>query len=127
MAVTWSQIYPADPSVIDPSYFITPQRVRITHDGGVTQAILTTPALCEINEILVKCVQASSTATVLIGWASDTDALMTNSEVPKTLNGVRAIRYPVEVIAAATNIIATVGGADSVGEWDVWIRITKYT
>lgn len=101
--------------------------VRITHDGGASQAIQTTPALCEIEAVIVKCAQAPDTATMNIGWAGDTDALMANSEIPILLNGVAAIRNPVSEITSATAIIATVGGAGSIGEWDVWLKITEYS
>ncbi|MCK9458857.1 MAG: hypothetical protein M0R80_04395 [Proteobacteria bacterium] len=100
---------------------------RITHDGGATQAIVTTPALCEIDEIVVKCQEGSTTATILLGWAGDTDGLMTNAEAPKTLNLSKFIRFPTSEFTSATALIATVGGADTVGEWDVWLKISRYT
>ena len=100
---------------------------RITHNGGASQAIVTTPALCEIDEIVVKCQEGSTIATVLIGWAADTDALMTNAEVPKTLNSSKFIRFPTSEFTSATALIATVSGADTVGEWDVWLKISRFT
>jgi hypothetical protein len=100
---------------------------RITHNGGALQAIVTTPALCEIDEIVVKCQEGSTTATVLLGWSGGTDALMTNAEVPKTLNLFKFIRYPTDEITSATALIATVGGADTVGEWDIWLKISRFT
>jgi len=98
---------------------------RIVHDGGATQAILTTPALCEIDEIVVKCQQAGPSRTVNVGWAADTNALMADSEVPHTLNGTTFIRNPVAEIVAATALIATIGGSGD-GEWDIWLKISRY-
>lgn len=40
--------------------------IRITHDGGASQVIITTPALCEIDRAVVKCIEASATRTVNI-------------------------------------------------------------
>jgi hypothetical protein len=83
--------------------------------------------LCEIEAVVTKCVQASSTATVSIGYAADPDALMADAEVPKTLNSSQFNRFPLAGgITSATDIIATVGGEDSVGEWDVWLKISRY-
>jgi len=114
-AASWLPLYAAN------------RPVRITHDGGASQAILTTPALCEIEAVVTKCVQASSTATVSIGYAADPDALMADAEVPKTLNSSQFNRFPLAGgITSATDIIATVGGEDSVGEWDVWLKISRY-
>jgi len=98
---------------------------RITHDGGASQAILTTSALCEIDEIVVKCQQAGASRTVDIGWAADTNALMADSEVPHTLNGTKFIRDPITEITSATALIATVGGSGD-GEWDIWLKISRY-
>lgn len=99
---------------------------RITHDGGASQALLTTPSFCIIKSIAVNCVQASSTATVNLGWSGYTTTLMTNVEVPKTLNGKKVILTPTNEFTSATALIATVGGADSVGEWDVYLEIVRY-
>jgi hypothetical protein len=99
----------------------------VTHDGGVSQAILTSPALCDIEEIVVKCIEASATRTVNIGWTADTDALMTDSEVPHTLNGIKVIRFPTGEITTATALIATVGGSGGTGEWDIWLKLSRYT
>lgn len=101
--------------------------IRITHDGGASQAIITTPTLCEIDRAVVKCIEASATRTVNIGWSGDIDALMADSEVPKTINGVTVNRDPTSEITSATNVIATVGGSGTTGEWDVWLRISRYT
>jgi hypothetical protein len=98
---------------------------RITHDGGSSQAILTTSALCEIDEIVVKCQQAGASRTVDIGWAANTNALMTDSEVPHILNGTTFIRNPIAEITSATALIATVGGSGD-GEWDIWLKISRY-
>lgn len=98
---------------------------RITHDGGASQAILTSPVLCEIKEIVVKCIEAGATRTVNIGWAADTDALMADLEVPKGANGVAVVRFPTAEITSATAIIATVGGSGN-GEWDVYLEIARF-
>jgi hypothetical protein len=99
--------------------------VRVTHDGGASQAILTSPALCEIKEILVKCIEAGATRTVNIGWAADPDAIMADADMPKLLNGVAVGRFPISELTAATAIIATVGGSGN-GEWDVYLEIARY-
>ena len=104
-------------------------KVHITHGGGASQAILTTPALCEIEEIIVQCTEASATRTVNIGWSGSTSILMSNTEVPHALtpnSGVKAIRNPTNEIVSATPIIATVGGSGATGEWDVWLKISRY-
>ena len=45
--------------------------VRITHDGGLSQAILTSPALCEIDSIVVQCSEApDGTVSLNVGWAA---------------------------------------------------------
>lgn len=115
---SWGPLKSANALIVGP--------VRITHDGGASQAIMTTPALCEIERVVVKCQEASATRTVAIGWSGDTDALMTDSEVPKTLNGVTVNRDPTAEITSATAIIATVGGSGDAGEWDVWIKISRF-
>ena len=100
--------------------------VRITHDGGASQAILTSPALCEIKAVVVKCIQSGASRTINIGWAADTDALMSNTEVPHSSSAAPAVnRQPVDLISAATAIIATVGGSGD-GEWDVYLEIARY-
>jgi hypothetical protein len=98
---------------------------RILHDGGATQAVLTTPALCEIEEIVVKCQDTGTTRTLTIGWAADADALMTDAEVPHTVNGTKFIRDPIPEITSATALIATVGGSGE-GVWDIWLKIARY-
>jgi hypothetical protein len=99
---------------------------RVTHDGGATQALFTTPAFCDVLGIAVKCVEASATRTVNIGWAADTDALMENASVPKVLNSKKMRRNPIDEIASATPLIATVGGTGTTGEWDVWVVILNF-
>jgi hypothetical protein len=98
---------------------------RILHDGGATQAILTTSALCEIEEVVVKCQETGASRTVTLGWAADADALMTDAEVPHTLNGTKFIRNPISEITSATALIATVGGSGN-GVWDIWLKIARY-
>ena len=101
--------------------------VRVTHDGGLSQAILTSPALCEIDSIVVKCAQApDGTVSLNLGWAGDADALMSAAEIPITLNGSMII-HPNKELSSATAIIATVGGSGTVGEWDVWIKYSEYS
>ncbi len=101
--------------------------VRITHDGGLSQAILTSPALCEIDSVVVKCAQApDGTFSLNVGWATDTDALMAAAEVPILLNS-SVIIHPNKELTSATGIIATIGGTGTVGEWDVWIRYAEYS
>jgi hypothetical protein len=98
---------------------------RILHDGGATQAILTTPTLCEIEEVVVKCQETGASRTVTLGWATDADALMTDAEVPHTLNGTKFIRNPISEITSATALVATVGGSGN-GEWDVWLKLSRF-
>jgi hypothetical protein len=101
--------------------------VRITHDGGLSQAILTSPALCEIDSIVVQCAEApDGTVSVDFGWAADTDALMANAEIPTTLNS-SVIIHPNTELTSATAIVATVGGSGTVGEWDVWLKYSEYS
>jgi len=101
--------------------------VRITHDGGLSQAILTSPALCEIDSIVVQCAEApDGTVSANFGWAADTDALMAAAEVPILLNS-SVIIHPNTELTSATAIMATVGGSGTTGEWDVWIRYAEYS
>ena len=99
--------------------------VRILHDGGASQAILTTPVVCEVKEVVTICREAGAARTVNIGWTAIPGALMTDSEVPKLLNGVAVSRFPTSELTAATAIIATVGGSGN-GEWDVYLEIARY-
>lgn len=119
-ATWWAQVSPA---AVFGVYVAGPY--RITHDGGASQAILTTPELCEIEAIVVKCIEAGATRTVNIGWTADPDALMANADVPKTANGVAVGRFPISEITAATALIATVGGSGD-GEWDIYLEIARY-
>lgn len=99
----------------------------ITHDGGATQAIVTTPALCEIARTFMICDEASATRTVTIGYAADPDALMTNAEVPHDLNGTMSMKDPIaEPFTSATALIATVGGSGDTGSWRYWIQFVEY-
>lgn len=101
--------------------------VRITHDGGGSQSIVTSPALCEIDSVVVKCAQApDGTVSLNVGWAADTDALMSNAEVPIILNS-SAINHTNTELTSATAIVATVGGSGTVGEWDVWLKYSEYS
>lgn len=101
--------------------------VTITHDGGASQAILTSPALCEIDSIVVQCAQApDGDLTVDFGWAGDTDALMAAAEVPILLNS-SVIIHPNKELTSATAIVATVGGSGTVGEWLVWLKYSEYS
>lgn len=99
---------------------------RITHDGGASQTIYITPDFCDVDKVATKCVEGSTIATVELGYSGDTAALMTNAEVPKTLNAKYVNRDPIPDLQAVKTIIATVGGGDSVGEWDVWIKLTRF-
>jgi len=101
--------------------------VRVTHDGGISQAILTSPALCEIDSVVVKCAEApDGTVSLNLGWAADTDALMSNAEIPKVLNA-SVIIHPNQELTSATAIVATVGGSGTVGEWLVWLKYSEYS
>jgi len=95
--------------------------VPITHDGGAAQAICTTPAFCDVMLVAVKCTQATDTSTINLGWSGDTDILITDDEFPKTLNAIVVVRFPTDPLTAAKDVIATVGGAGTVGEWDITI------
>jgi hypothetical protein len=101
---------------------------RVTHDGGASQTIYVTPTFCDIDKVAVMCVEAGPTRTVEIGYASDTDALMTNAEVPKTAsagsNGA-VNRNPISDLQVSKTIIATVGGSGN-GEWDIWIKLSRF-
>lgn len=100
----------------------------ILHDGGANQTIVTTPALCEIERIFMVCDEASVTRTVTVGWAADPDALMTDSEVPHTLNDAMSINNPVaDPFTSATEIVATVGGFGGTGVWRIWLKFVEYT
>ena len=101
--------------------------VLVTNGGGASQAIFTTPNICEIEEIIVTCLEASATRTVNIGWSGSTSILMSDSEVPHTLNGVKAIRWPSSEQTASKVIIATVGGSGATGQWNVWLKLSRYT
>jgi hypothetical protein len=101
--------------------------IRITHDGGASQAICTTPAFCDIMVGAIKCVEATDTSTVDLGWLGSTDILMADADVPKTLNGTEVVRFPTDSITAAKDVIATMGGEGTVGEWDVWLGIISFT
>lgn len=101
--------------------------VTVTHDGGISQAILTSPALCEIDSIVVQCSEApDGTVSLNVGWAADTDALMSNAEVPIILNGSK-FNHPNTELTSATVIVATVGGSGTVGEWKVWVKYSEYS
>ena len=101
--------------------------VEVSHDGGASQAICTTPAFCDIMIVAVKCTQATDTSTVELGWSGDTDTLMTDDEFPKTLNATQVMRFPTDPLTAAKDIIATVGGAGTVGEWDISVVYANFT
>ena len=101
--------------------------IRVTHDGGAEQDLLDTPTICEIEELLCECMEASDTRTVEVGYAGATAILMSNSEVPKTLGGVKALRNPLEnELTSSKAIIATVGGSGDAGEWDFTFKLSRY-
>ena len=114
-----------DPVWADNTIYITAP-ITVTYGGGSSQAIVTTPTLCEIEEIVVLCLEASATRTVSFGWSGSTSILMANADVPKTLNAVKVIRFPTDEITSAKAIIATVGGSGSAGQWKVWLKIANY-
>lgn len=96
----------------------------VTHDGGASQSIMTTSSFCDIVEIIIKCTESSTgTATLEVGWSGDTDVLVTNAQVPKTADETITKRFPTNEITSATEILGTVGGGDSAGEWNIWLLI----
>lgn len=104
--------------------YVTPA-VTITRAGGASQAIVTSPAICEIEKVVVLCETASPSGTMSLGWSGSESILMTDSEVPKTLNAVKVIRLPTDEITSAKAIIATVGGSGN-GQWKVWLVIARF-
>lgn len=100
---------------------------RVTHNGGASQALMVTPAICKIDTVVVKCVEApGGTLTLNIGYAADTDALAGDADIPKTLNGTEFF-VGAPNITSVKNLIATIGGSGTVGEWDIWFTITEYS
>ena len=98
----------------------------ITHDGGATQALVTTPALCEIARTFMICDEAAPDLIVTIGYVGNLAALMSNAEVPHDLNGtmpmINPLAYP---FTSATDLIATVSGSGN-GAFRYWIQFVEY-
>jgi hypothetical protein len=130
---------------VDPITYGVPVRIigtsnavttHITHDGGTTQPIATFSAGTIIEHCLLVVTEAiNGTATVNIGIATNTDGMLPDASITKTLAAVNgedeadlgdllyATHKHVYYCAAATIVNATLGslGTTTTGEADVII------
>jgi hypothetical protein len=100
---------------------------RVKHDDASPVTLFSTTEFCEIKIVAAKCIVADAAATLEIGFAGNTAALMSNVEMPKLLNGKKVNIFPTATIEAITPVIATIGGGGVTGEWDVWFEVVRFT
>ena len=113
---------------------ITKVKTTITFNGGGTQLISTLPAKSILYDVLVvNTIAWDGTCTINIGKAGDTDAVIANANIAKTLNAVGgedATLRGVDLFstnpkskyyAAETAINATVTSNGATGTSDVYL------
>jgi len=102
-------------------------QVTVTHDGGASQSIGTSPAFCDLIRAAIRCTQASGgLATVDIGWAGHVSDVIEDADVPKVLDGTFVARNPIDEVTSATEFLATVGGGDAIGEWEITLVFISF-
>ena len=109
------------------AYKIAKLQATVTHDGGASQSIGTSPAFCDLIRATIRCTQASGgLATVDIGWAGHISDVIEDADVPKALNGTFVARNPIDEVTDATEFIATIGGGDALGEWVITLTFVSF-
>jgi hypothetical protein len=99
----------------------------VVHSGGAAQAIVDLNAVFFIKKVVVKCTEAGNACSVSLGWVGSVDALVTTHDWPQALGEVAVFVNPAAEQAASKSVIATLTGAKTAGEWDIWVVADEYT